>query len=528
MIIFKAKITSRGFLDKLKARCVARGDLQVKSGDPDHLWSPCVFARTFKLFVAQAVQKNRPIKQLDFVGAFCQAYMRSWLFLQLPKEFAFLVPEHAKYFEKPILLRKSIYGTDVAAKVWNQDLTEWLLQNKIIPFKQSEVDPSLFVHRNGSDYLFLVVYVDDSLYFGSSNEIEDKFTTAMAERFKLELQGWSHWFLGTRLYRMSDGSYCLDQENYIKHLLNRYCTKDSPFGLPPFQSTPAPVDYVYTKSNRPKDEKEKEEIKEKFGSISMPSAVSSLLYAALNTRSDILWITNKLAKSANNPGKVDFLALMHVFGYLRKHPNYAIKFYKNLIESPVYEICNRHKLPLTNIVGFSDTSWQDCPDTGRSTCGYKLFVQGGIVDAQSIMPVPVALSSAEAEYMGACNAGSMICHLRELLYDFEFLGTPEYDEDGHTQQVPTIILVDNQATVRMSKNYKVTSKNRHIARRWHFLRRGVKDRLFSLAWVPGKDQLANDCTKTQEASKSFSHFSRTLIKIPDKVYGFKSNVIGNR
>ena len=121
MIIFKAKITSRGFLDKLKARCVARGDLQVKLGDPDHLWSPCVFARTFKLFVAQAVQKNRPIKQLDFVGAFCQAYMRSQLFLQLPKEFAFLVPEHAKYFEKPILLRKSIYGTDVAAKVWNQD-----------------------------------------------------------------------------------------------------------------------------------------------------------------------------------------------------------------------------------------------------------------------------------------------------------------------------------------------------------------------------------------------------------------------
>ena len=200
----------------------------------------------------------------------------------------------------------------------------------------------------------------------------------------------------------------------------------------------------------------------------------------------------------------------------------------NIQESPVFEICNRNNLPLTNIVGFSDTSWQDCPDTGRSTCGYKLFVQGGIVDAQSVMPVPVALSSAEAEYMGACNAGSMICHLRELMYDFDFLGTKEYQEDGNTKQVPTIILVDNQATVRMSKNYKVTSKNRHIARRWHFVRRGVKDALFSLAWFPGKDQLANDCTKTQEASKSFSHFSRTLIKIPDKVYGYKSNVVGNR
>ena len=177
---------------------------------------------------------------------------------------------------------------------------------------------------------------------------------------------------------------------------------------------------------------------------------------------------------------------------------------------------------------FSDTSWQDCLDTGRSTCGYKIFLQGGIVDAQSTMPIPVALSSAEAEYMGACNTGAMLCHLRDLVYDLEFLGSEEYDVEGSTTSIPSILLVDNQATIRMSKNYKVTSKNRHIARRWHFVRRGVKDKLFSLQWVPGQDQLADDCTKSQIAAKSFPHFSRTLIKIPDCVRGFRSNVIGNR
>ena len=189
MLIFKAKVTSRGFLDKLKARCVACGDLQVKSNDPEHLWSPCVFSRTFKMFVAEAVKRGRPIRQLDFIGAFCQAYMKSRLFLQLPKEFAFLLPEYAKYFEKPRLLNKSLYGTDVAAKVWNQDLTEWLTTNTIVPFHQSEVDPSLFVHRNGEEYIFMVIYVDDSLYFGSTKELEEKFTTAMSKCFKLELQG---------------------------------------------------------------------------------------------------------------------------------------------------------------------------------------------------------------------------------------------------------------------------------------------------------------------------------------------------
>ena len=150
------------------------------------------------------------------------------------------------------------------------------------------------------------------------------------------------------------------------------------------------------------------------------------------------------------------------------------------------------------------------------------------MDAQSTMPVPVALSSAEAEYMGACNAGAMLCHLRDLQYDFEYLGSKNYSDEGSTASIPAIILIDNQATVRMSKNFKVTSKNRHIARRWHFVRRCVKDGLFVLQWVPGDDQLADDCTKTQLASKSYPHFSRTLIKIPDKVQGFRSTTVGNR
>ena len=527
ILVYKAKITSRGYLDKLKARCVARGDLQQKTTDPDDLWSPCVFARTFKAFVYQAVTRKRTIKQLDFVGAFCQGRMKKRLFIQLPREYADVVPEYASYFESPQLILKSIYGTDFAAKVWNQDLTEWLTTNEEIKFVQSEIDPSLFIHRSGNQFLFLIIYIDDSLYFGSDTSMEQIFESSLAKRFNLELQGNSHWFLGTRLYKEQDGSYILDQENYIRHILNRYCGKDSAWGLPSMQDTPAPIDYVYTKENRPTDEDQRT-IEKRFPGLSMASAVSSLLYAALNTRCDILWITNKLAKSSSNPGVKDFEALMHTFGYLRKHPDFAIKMYSNYEESPTYQICTKHGIEPTIMVGFSDTSWQDCPDTGRSTSGFKVFMGGCLIDSQSTMPVPVALSSAEAEYMGACNLGAMICHLQELLYDFDYLGTDKYDENGQRTDTPSILLVDSQATVRMSKNYKVTSKNRHVGRRWHFVRRGCKEKKFVLKWIPGVDQLADDCTKTQLANKSKPHFERTLIKIPDKVKGFKSNVVGNR
>lgn len=52
-----------------------------------------------------------------------------------------------------------------------------------------------------------------------------------------------------------------------------------------------------------------------------------------------------------------------------------------MIQSPVYELWNKNGIPITNVLDFSDTLWQDCPDTGQSTCGYKVFVNGGIVSA---------------------------------------------------------------------------------------------------------------------------------------------------
>jgi hypothetical protein len=175
IFVYKAKITSKGYLDKLKARCVARGDLQEKS-DPNDIWAPCVFARTFKVFVSQAAKYKRVIKQLDFVGAFCQGKMQRRLFLQLPKEYMDVLPEYKELFADLLLMAKSIYGTDFAHRVFSDDLKNWILTNKELPFTQSEVDPALYIYRNakGDRYLFLICYVDDCCYFGSDDEIEEQ------------------------------------------------------------------------------------------------------------------------------------------------------------------------------------------------------------------------------------------------------------------------------------------------------------------------------------------------------------------
>jgi hypothetical protein len=73
---------------------------------------------------------------------------------------------------------------------------------------------------------------------------------------------------------------------------------------------------------------------------------------------------------------------------------------------------------------FADSSWHDCPDTGRSTGGYHIFMQGGIVDSATMtFPTPVALSTAEAEYNNASAAATAIASMSMLTQDLKQLST---------------------------------------------------------------------------------------------------------
>ena len=76
--------------------------------------------------------------------------------------------------------------------------------------------------------------------------------------------------------------------------------------------------------------------------------------------------------------------------------------------------------------------------------------------------------------------------------------------------------------------YKVSKKNRHIARRFHYVKEGVKNGSHVLEWIKKDDMLADDLTKTQDGTKPLPHMKRTLIEIPDYVKGYNSNKVGNR
>ena len=200
--------------------------------------------------------------------------------------------------------------------------------------------------------------------------------------------------------------------------------------------------------------------------------IGALLYVSCCTRPDsIAFAVNKLAKFSINPGITHNQAVLHLICYITNIANKQIKYFSNYKQYPIFKTLKEKNIHINEdtILTFTDSSWNDCVDTGRSTGGNCTIVQGGPVDHSSYLPIPVAMSSSEAEYIATATTCMRASHLHMLTYNLRHLGTPEYDGDNIKCQ-PARIIKDNEATIIMSKYNKDTVGNRHVTRRFHYVR----------------------------------------------------------
>ena len=99
----------------------------------------------------------------------------------------------------------------------------------------------------------------------------------------------------------------------------------------------------------------------------------------------------KLEKFSANPGKVHFEGLVHLLRYIRDDKTLGIKYYAGLNNAPVTDLLRQANINTKNhLMAFSDSSWQDSSDTGRSTGAYNICYEGGPIDHGTHVPGPVA------------------------------------------------------------------------------------------------------------------------------------------
>jgi len=109
---------------------------------------------------------------------------------------------------------------------------------------------------------------------------------------------------------------------------------------------------------------------------------------------------------------------------------------------------------------------------------------GGAVGWSSKLQPIVALSSTEAEYMAAVEAGKEILWMRNILGEF-----------GFAQEGSSPLYIDNQSAISVSKNPEHFGRMKHLDLRFFWLRDVVDAGTISPTHLPGTEQPADALTK---------------------------------
>ena len=136
------------------------------------------------------------------------------------------------------------------------------------------------------------------------------------------------------------------------------------------------------------------------------------------------------------------------------------------------------------LVGYSDADYAADLDTRRSTTGYVFAMNGGCIAWCSRRQATVSVSTTEAEFIAASEATKEAIWLRKLLSDI-----------GHGCAEPTILHVDNQSAIRLTRNLEFHRRSKHIDVRYHFICEKLRNDEIDTKYLNTNNQHADILTK---------------------------------
>jgi len=149
-----------------------------------------------------------------------------------------------------------------------------------------------------------------------------------------------------------------------------------------------------------------------------------------------------------------------------------------------YKLTYSGELGSDIFTAYCDAAHGDCKDSGHSTGGYLTMMAGGAIRWSSKFQDTVALSTTEAEYITAVQAGKEIAWMCNILTEF-----------GFTLDIPTPLNIDNQSAISISKNPEHHGRMKHLDLRFYWLRDAVHDEMIQPVYIPTKEQVADILTK---------------------------------
>ena len=207
--VFKTKRSSDGEIERYKARLVAKGYSQREGIDYKETFSPVSTKDSFRVVMALVAHFNLELQQMDVKTAFLNGDLTEDVYMiQLD---GFVEKGRERLVCK---LRKSIYGLKQASRQW------YLKFDQVVTsfgFKENVSDQCIYLKMSGSNFIILVLYVDDILLASSCFKLLNETKQVLNNHFDMKDLGDAFFVLGIQIHRdRSKGILGLSQRGYIE------------------------------------------------------------------------------------------------------------------------------------------------------------------------------------------------------------------------------------------------------------------------------------------------------------------------
>ena len=482
--VYTVKFNRDNTIEKLKSRFVVCGYSQRAGYDYDRTFSATMRATTFRTLLAIAAGKKMRLRQLDVSNAFTQATMDDVdLFVEPAPGFEVWETINGKRVSKLLHLKKALYGTKQASRLWQDTLRAWLVA---YGFVQSSADPCVYRMVREDGEIILGIYVDDIVVAYRGDDLYEKFETDYFKRFPGHAKR-LQWFLGMAIDQHDDFSIHIDHSQSIQKIGEQFIPNNT-------VTRECPGAELFNTLDRPETDTERA----KAAAFPYSNLVGALLYIACMSRPDATFYVSILAKFLSDPSLECCKAATHLLQYLVSTRNRKM-YISGKIEVPTglskFEADVRRNC---GFVAYSDSSWGN--KYPYPMFGYGIYLFGGLISYASKQLKTVAFSSCEAEYAAASYACKEVEFVRMICADM-----------GVTLRGRLVLALDNTACIDIAHDVGVSARTKHFDRAIHYLRDLTQLKRILPCYVTTLEQRADGYTKALDKSK-FAAWSSHVVR----------------
>jgi hypothetical protein len=224
------------------------------------------------------------------VIAYLYGSLDSDIYMKVPNGIDVPNPK-AKHNMYCVKLQKSLYGLKQSGRMWYNRLSEFLLRKG---YTKNDDCPCIFIKRSKMGFCIISVYVDDLNIIGNKLNNDEARHHLMME-FEMKYLGKTKFCLGLQLEHLPFG-ILVHQSTYTQKVLEKFNMN---------MSYPSKTPMVVRSLDLEKDPFRARDDEEQILGPEFPylSAIGALMYRANNTRPDIAFVVNLLARHSSAPTK---------------------------------------------------------------------------------------------------------------------------------------------------------------------------------------------------------------------------------